>query len=71
MALHPGQPGTIFIRGVQRAQLQKVNRLVQSMLSYNTKMAAKVPPLTFLSPADLLNFQVMAVSVQSLLDRKN
>lgn len=52
MAIHQGKAGTRRITGIQKAQLLKAASLIDHLIVYNDKMAAKVPPVFFMSPAD-------------------
>jgi len=71
MPVNPGKPGTVRIRGVTRAQCKQVNARMASFLAYNTKLAAQVPPITFLSPLNLASVQACQTAMQNLLDQKN
>lgn len=71
MSIHSGKPGSIRIRGLQRAQLQKTAKLVDSMVAYDEKLLAKTPPVIFLTAPQRTQFQAMAVTCEQLLDQKN
>ena len=71
MPVVPGKPGSIRYRGKLRAQLQVCVAKCKEIIAYNTKEAARVPPVQVLSPAQLANFQTTAVDCTTLLDAKN
>jgi hypothetical protein len=71
MALHFGKVGTRRVTGIQRAQLQKLDDLCISQLSFNGKEAARVPPLVYLTGPQQNAFQAASAAAQALLAQKN
>jgi hypothetical protein len=71
MPVVPGKPGSIKLRGKIRAQLQVCFAKCQEIIAYNTKLAARTPPVQLLTPAQLADFQTTAVDCTTLLDEKN
>lgn len=64
-------PGTKRVRGVQRAQCKTIQRLAKSQLKFNTKEAARNPPIVYLNPLNLASMQAIVTTCQALLDIKN
>lgn len=62
MAVRPGKPGSRRVWGRQRAQLGKVHECLSSLLAYNSKLQAKVPPVPFLTAPQVTLFEQAAVT---------
>lgn len=71
MPVVSGKPGSIRIRGVLRSQCKQVKARMVSMLAYNTKLAAKVPPVTFLSELNLASVTACRDAMANLLAQRN
>lgn len=71
MPVVPGKPGTLRYRGVLRAQLGKGSHTLNSILNYNTKIAARVPPISFLTGPQVTTLQTASLLLQQLLTVKN
>lgn len=71
MPVVPGKPGSIKIRGVTRAQCRRLRATCVSLLNYNTKAAAMVPPVIFLNELNLASINAARAAAQSLLDLRN
>lgn len=66
-----GKPGTLRVRGVQRAQLRTIKRLIDAQIRFNTKEAARVPPVAYLTGLQLTAFQNMSLAAGQLLAQVN
>lgn len=71
MAIRSGKPGTIRVTGIQRAQLQKINLLLEALLKYNVKLSVRVPPVVFLSPSDATEMGICQIVMEKYIDLKN
>lgn len=64
-------PGSFRVRGVQRAQLRLMLKHATSQLAFNTKEAARNPPITYLNPLNLASMQAIVTACNALLTLKN
>lgn len=71
MAVHFGKPGTRKYDGVFRAQLQVCYKKCNSLLAFNTRQAAKVPPVTVLTGPQVASITATSLACQVLLAAKN
>lgn len=71
MPVRPGKPGSVRIRGTLRAQCKQVKTRMISMIALDTKLKAKVPPITFLSPLNLASVEACRDAMSNLLAQKN
>jgi hypothetical protein len=71
MALKFAPPGSLRVRGVQRAQLQTIRRLARAQLKFNLKEAARVPPVIYLNDLNLAAVTAMVTAATALLTQQN
>lgn len=71
MAIRPGKPGTRRVIGLQRAQLAKIRALCNAIFNYNAKLAARTPPVVFLTQQQATNFSTTSSDCVNLLNQKN
>lgn len=71
MPVVPGKPGTNRIRGTLRAQCKQVRLRMVRMLAYNTKLAAKTPPIVFLNELNLAAVTACKTAMETLISQKN
>lgn len=64
MSMKKKKPGTRWITGVQRAQLQKVLRYTASLVAANNKLPLVVQPMT---AADIVAFNGVNTRAAALL----
>jgi hypothetical protein len=61
------KPGSRLVTGIQRAQLTRMEKLTNSILAYNAKLAARTPPVTWLEAGEITTLQSASLLAQTLL----
>ena len=66
MSLRKKKPGTRWVTGIPRAQLQKLIRLISSLLAQDGKL---LPPLSPFQDSDRLTFSNAKTAAEDLRDQ--
>jgi hypothetical protein len=71
MAVHFGKPGTRKYTGVFRAQLRAGEQKCQELLAFNTKQAARTPPVVVFTGTEVTAIENVVLLCQQKLAQKN
>jgi hypothetical protein len=71
MSLKFSPPGSKRVRGIQRAQVQVIKRLLKAQLAFAFKTLARRPPVIYLNDLNFASFNAAVTACQSLLDQVN